>query len=54
MSRRVKNPAAKILNQRAGHAGQAIIADTRHKVVAARKGKGSYRRARTNRRCAND
>ncbi len=54
MSRRIKNPAAKVLIQRGGNAGQAIVADTRHKVVTARKGKGSYRRARTSRRCASD
>jgi hypothetical protein len=44
--RAAKKTTAKVLTQRAGHAGQAIVGDTRRKVVAAGKGKGSFRRAR--------
>ena len=42
MTRRNEHAAA--LSMRAGNAGSAIAVDTRAKVVAARKGKGSYDR----------
>jgi hypothetical protein len=41
----VRNEQARALRTRAGNAAVAIRVDTRPKTVAAKKGKGSYRRA---------
>lgn len=42
MARRNEHAAA--LSMRAGNAGAAVAVDTRHKMVKARKGAGSYSR----------
>jgi stalled ribosome alternative rescue factor ArfA len=39
-----RNEHAASLTLRAGNAGCAVAVDTRHKVVKARKGAGSYQR----------